>query len=81
VRAGTVKWLHPTKGFGFIKPDVGESDVYVHAELFRACGLAVPLVGQRICFEVGEHKGRPAAVNLRTGKNISNQTTALRFAR
>jgi CspA family cold shock protein len=71
MRAGTVTWLHPTKGFGFIKPDVGESDIYVHAELFRTCGLAIPLVGQRISFELGHHKGRPAAVNLRTGNLAS----------
>jgi CspA family cold shock protein len=63
---GTVVWLHPTRGFGFIKPDFGEVDLYVHVQIFRQCGLTVPLQGQRVIFEVGQHKGRRAAVKLKT---------------
>jgi CspA family cold shock protein len=65
MEVGTVIWLHPTRGFGFIKPDYGDSDFYVHAQIFRECGIAVPLNGQRIRFEVGEYKGRRAAVNIK----------------
>ena len=61
---GTLVWLHPTRGFGFIKPDAGEHDFYVHAAIFRECGVTMPLPGQRVIFEVGEHKGRRAAINL-----------------
>ena len=61
----TIVWLHPTRGFGFIKPDVGDQDVYVHAKIFRECGVTIPLEGQRLSFEVGEHNGRRRrAVNL-----------------
>ena len=62
-RAGTVKWYNPTKGFGFIVPNDGGSDVFIHASVVQAAGLAQLVEGQAVTF-VAEHgpKGPAASV-------------------
>jgi CspA family cold shock protein len=64
MRAGTVKWFHETRGFGFIRPYDESSDVFVHMDTVRKAGMLVLTEGQKLRFDIGEHKGRRAAVNL-----------------
>ncbi len=64
---GSVKWFNGTKGFGFIAPDDGGADVFVHISAVERSGLNGLDEGQRVAFEteVDPRKGKPAAVNLR----------------
>ena len=64
MRTGTVEWFHENRGFGFIRPDLEERDVFVHAADIRQSGMRTLTKGQRIRFDIGEHNGRRAAVNL-----------------
>ena len=62
---GTVKWFNATKGFGFIQPDTGGKDVFVHISAVERAGLNGLNEGQKISFEVQEERGKLAAVNLK----------------
>lgn len=62
---GTVKWFNPTKGYGFIAPDSGGKDVFVHISAVQKAGLRTLNEGQKIGFDVEQQQnGRAAAVNL-----------------
>jgi CspA family cold shock protein len=62
---GTVKWFNPTKGYGFIAPDSGGKDVFVHISAVQKAGLRTLSEGQKIGFDVEQQQnGRAAAVNL-----------------
>jgi CspA family cold shock protein len=62
---GTVKWFNPTKGYGFIAPDSGGKDVFVHISAVQKAGLRTLNEGQKLGFEVEQQQnGRAAAVNL-----------------
>ncbi|CAM5338844.1 cold-shock protein [Mesorhizobium sp. UC22_110] len=65
-QTGTVKFFNSTKGFGFITPDNGDKDVFVHISAVEASGLRTLLDGQKVSFEVEpDRKGKgPKAVNL-----------------
>ncbi|WP_258769986.1 cold-shock protein [Bradyrhizobium arachidis] len=65
---GTVKWFSPTKGYGFIKPDDGGPDVFVHIRAVEKAGYAELAEGAKISYEtrVG-HSGKISAENLRLG--------------
>lgn len=62
---GTVKWFNPTKGYGFIVPQDGGKDVFVHITAVQAAGLRGLDEGQRLSFDVTKERGKDAAVNLR----------------
>ncbi|WP_144185945.1 cold-shock protein [Elioraea rosea] len=62
---GIVKWFNPTKGFGFIVPDQGGKDVFVHITAVQAAGMTGLNEGQKVSFEVSMERGKPAATNLR----------------
>ena len=63
---GSVKWFNQRKGFGFIMPDEGGSDVFVHVTAVQAAGLDTLADGQRIVYELGQGKdGREIAANLK----------------
>ena len=62
---GTVKWFNPTKGYGFITPEEGGKDVFVHISAVQKAGIAQLTEGQRISFDLEENRGRQAAANLR----------------
>lgn len=62
---GTVKWFNPTKGFGFVQPDSGGKDIFVHISAVQRAGLRSLDEGQKLGFEVEQQQnGRAAAVNL-----------------
>ena len=62
---GTVKWFNSTKGFGFIQPDDGGSDVFVHISAVERAGLRTLNEGQRISYDIVSEKGRNSAANLK----------------
>lgn len=63
---GTVKWFNATKGFGFIQPDEGGADVFVHISAVERAGLRSLSEGQKITYELERDKrsGKMAAGNL-----------------
>ena len=65
---GTVKWFNPQKGFGFIQPDDGGKDAFVHISAVERAGLRELKEGQRVTFEVvvDRKTGKSAAENLKT---------------
>ncbi|MCC7259933.1 MAG: cold-shock protein [Alphaproteobacteria bacterium] len=62
---GTVKWFNPTKGYGFIAPDDGQSDVFVHISAVEKAGLFKLNEGQKVSYEIATNKGKQAAANLK----------------
>lgn len=63
---GTVKWFNAQKGYGFIQPDDGAKDVFVHISAVEAAGLASLREGQKISFELERgQQGKTSAVNLK----------------
>lgn len=62
---GVVKWYNPAKRFGFIKPDNGGNDVFVHITALEAAGLHMLDEGQKIEYDLAENKGKMSAVNLK----------------
>ena len=67
VSKGTVKWFNATKGFGFIQPDDGSKDVFVHISAVERAGLSTLHDGQKVSFEVvtDRRSGKPSADQLR----------------
>ncbi len=62
---GVVKWFNPTKGYGFIAPEAGGKDIFVHISAVQKAGMRSLNEGQRLGFEVEQQQnGRTAAVNL-----------------
>jgi CspA family cold shock protein len=65
---GTVKWFNSTKGFGFIQPDDGSKDVFVHISAVERAGLGDLREGQKVQFDVERgQQGKLAATNLKAG--------------
>lgn len=62
---GTVKWYNAAKGFGFIGPDGGEKDVFVHASALERSGIVGLAEGQRVAIDVADGRKGPEAVGLR----------------
>jgi CspA family cold shock protein len=62
---GTVKFFNTSKDFGFIRPDDGSKDVYVHVSTIEKAGLSVLSEGQKVSFEVANTSGKDAAVDLK----------------
>jgi cold shock protein len=63
---GTVKWFNSQKGFGFIQPEDGSSDVFVHISAVERAGMGNLQEGQRVSFELEQgQRGRTSAVNLK----------------
>lgn len=64
---GTIKWFNATKGFGFIQPDDGTKDVFVHISDVERAGIAAPKEGDRLTYDVQrDTRGKLSACNLRT---------------
>ena len=62
---GSVKWFNATKGFGFIQPENGGKDVFVHITAVQAAGLNGLNDGQRVSYEVQMERGKESAGNLK----------------
>ena len=62
---GTVKWFNAQKGYGFIQPEGGGKDVFVHITAVEAAGLNGLDEGQKVTFEVVRERGKEAAANLK----------------
>ena len=65
--AGTVKWFNGDKGFGFIQPQDGSKDVFVHITAVQAAGLKGLNDGQKVTYDVVTERGKQAAANLQLG--------------
>jgi CspA family cold shock protein len=62
---GTVKFFNPAKGFGFIAPEDGDTDVFVHVSAVERGGMTTLAEGQRISFDVVTERGKLAADNIK----------------
>jgi CspA family cold shock protein len=64
---GTVKWFNPTKGYGFIQPEDGSKDVFVHISAVERAGIGNLREGQKLSFDVERgQQGKTSAVNLKS---------------
>lgn len=61
---GKVKWFNAQKGFGFIEPNDGKADVFVHMSAVEAAGLRNLVEGQVVTFDIVTERGKSAAANL-----------------
>jgi len=64
VATGTVKWFNATKGYGFIQPDSGGKDVFVHISAVEKAGLNDLREGDKVSYDVVPNKGKESAENL-----------------
>ena len=62
---GTVKWFNTNKGYGFIEPDDGGKDVFIHISAVEKSGLKTLLENQKLTFEINQDKGRSSAANIK----------------
>jgi CspA family cold shock protein len=65
VAMGTVKWFNPVKGFGFIQPDSGGKDVFVHISAVGKAGFTSLAEGAKVSYDVVANRGKESAENLR----------------
>jgi len=62
---GTVKWFNAQKGFGFIQPEGGAKDVFVHISAVEKAGMGMLREGQKVSFDIQQERGKAAACNLK----------------
>ncbi len=62
---GTVKFFNAAKGFGFIAPESGEKDVFVHISAVESAGMSTLTEGQRVSYDIVTERGKQAAGNLK----------------
>src|ERR1700704_4185672 len=67
VATGIVKWFNATKGFGFLQPDNGGKDVFVHISAVEKAGLSSLNEGAKVSYEEMDNRGKTSAENLRVG--------------
>jgi cold shock protein len=63
---GTVKWFNTQKGYGFIQPDQGSKDVFVHISAVERSGIGNLSEGQKVSFDTETQNGKTSAVNLKS---------------
>ena len=62
---GIVKWFNASKGYGFIVPDDGGKDVFIHISAVEKSGLKTLLENKKVTFEINQDKGRSSAANIK----------------
>ena len=65
MKKGTVKWFNSSKGYGFVEPSDESRDVFLHISALDAAGISNLREGQKISFDIEEHKGKISAINIR----------------
>jgi len=63
--SGTVKWFNPMKGYGFIQPQSGGKDIFVHISAVEKAGLSTLNEGQQLEYEIVSDRGKESAGNLK----------------
>ena len=61
---GKIKWLNPTKGYGFIENDTGGKDVFLHVSALEQAGIDTLTEGEAVSFEIADNRGRENAINI-----------------
>ena len=69
---GTVKWFNPNKGYGFIAPDDGQKDVFVHISAVEKANINSLSEGQKLEFELADSNGKTSAVDLKIVRLLLN---------
>jgi CspA family cold shock protein len=64
---GKIKWFNPTRGYGFITPDEGDTDVFLHVSALEQANITELKEGETIQFELGENRGKTTAINIVKG--------------
>jgi CspA family cold shock protein len=64
METGTVKWFNGRKGYGFIAPDKGDKDVFVHISSLQEAGIRNLQEGQKVSFEIATKDGKQSAINI-----------------
>ena len=62
---GTVKWFNPAKGYGFIQPENGGQDAFVHISAVERAGMGTLNEGQKISYELATERGKTSAADLK----------------
>ncbi|MCP4922705.1 MAG: cold-shock protein [bacterium] len=62
---GTVKWFNPVKGYGFIQPEDGSADVFVHISAVEKAGIAQLNEGQKVSYDLEENRDKTSATDLK----------------
>lgn len=65
---GTVKWFNPTKGYGFIEPEDGGKDVFVHVSAVEKAGLSGLNEGQKVSYDIENNRGKDSATELKVAE-------------
>jgi len=81
VAIGIVKWFNPTKGYGFIQPDNGGKDVFVHISAVERAGLSTLNEGARVSYEEKENRGKTSAEAQKSGASTLREIAAALKAR
>ena len=68
---GTIKWFDPKKGYGFIKPDDGSKDAFLHISALEKANITQLDIGQAVQYELTEHKGKQTATNIQLVKQMA----------
>ena len=61
---GKIKWINPTKGYGFIENDAGGKDIFLHVSALEQAGIDTLDEGEAVSFEIGDNRGRENAINI-----------------
>ena len=64
---GKIKWFNPTRGYGFITPDEGDKDVFIHVSALEQANITELQEGETVQFELGENRGKTTAINVVKG--------------
>jgi|TARA_Y100000034_G_scaffold5622_1_gene6289 CspA family cold shock protein len=62
---GKIKWFNPTKGYGFITSNEDSKDIFLHISALEVANITELQEGQEVTFEIGEHKGKSNAIDIK----------------